>query len=329
METHRTPRGALVVMLALVAYAAPSRAVDLTPRQRAEAADLAAMKALEAGRVEEAAKRFEEAHALDPQHKYVWNAARLWERAGDLRRAYRLHREATRFAADAGQLAKDLEAIGAMEAKLLRAGFVRLLVTVWPASAEVRMDGDTVVQVSGVRVDCVRTGAHRLQVSAPQHKTVDEQIDVPSVVEMRIERALTRIALAKPAGDVGLRDRPVRAAPSRLPGWATVAGGGAALATGVVLWFVASSRLSDLDARADRTLAGPGGVTLRPGLTQQDARDGLDSVSTLRGVAIATGALGLVAGGVGAWLLTRSPEPGRTTLVPSHAGTGLALRVGF
>jgi len=241
-------------------------ALASTPAQQAEAIYERGVAETLARRAERAAGLFEEAYGLDAQHRYAWNAAIVWEQSGSFARAHVWYRHATTVAADAEQRGKDLEAIGRVEGKLARQGFVRVVLAIRPRAAHVTVDDAPVALIGDARIVFLRPGSHRLEASAPGHLPVGDAFEVKAAIELRLERTLVSKAVAvkeKP----GISEKPavepavkpvvvVRKEPGPEPagGWkrrvAYAAGGGAlvAITVGGVLMGSGAAATKDADA---------------------------------------------------------------------------------
>ncbi len=111
------------------------------------------------------------------------------------------------------------------------------------------------------------------------------------------------------------------AAPTNVTAWSTI-GGGVVLA-GVGGWLLVSAAgiISDLEPKLR-----PGAGGTIDGISYDDATAEQSRANVRQGTGIALIAAGVVAGGVGAWMLLDSPKR-RVTLVPT--GRGGLLRVSF
>jgi len=191
-ETGHAGRRLLALCVVAGALLAAPAASGITPAERADAMAKGAMAEFDAGQFARAGAIFEEAFLLHPLHKYAWNAARLYERTGDLVRAHRLYRQAVPVAPDAGTRAKDAAAIGKLDAELLRRGFVRILITVIPSEAEVALGGEPLPLVAGGRLAWRKPGLYLLEARSPGFAPHRAEVVVGHVAEVRVDAALGR-----------------------------------------------------------------------------------------------------------------------------------------
>jgi tetratricopeptide (TPR) repeat protein len=109
--------------------------------------------------------------------------------------------------------------------------------------------------------------------------------------------------------------------PVRWPGWALVGTGGALAVTGLALYLGAASDNKKL--QADMTATNATGLIV--GLTHEEAAKRGDAINTRMGVAAGIAGAGLVAAGVGTWLLLRTPARAAVVL-PQPGGAVLVWR---
>ena len=123
--------------------------------------------------------------------------------------------------------------------------------------------------------------------------------------------------MVPPAG--GLRAQ--ASEPAKWPGWTLVGVGGAVAVTGIVLYALASSDLSQF--KTDLAVTNQAGLI--SGLTHEEAATRASSINARIGVAAGLTGAGLAAAGVGAWLLVRTPVRD-VTVAPQMGGATLVWR---
>lgn len=170
-----------------------------------------------------------------------------------------------------------------------RAGGPRtvLVVHATPPGALIEVDGRTIGATSVQYV--VRPGAHRLRVDRDGYRAEERQVSVAPGATATVD-----IALSPEVSTVPREPHPGRG--RRIAGWALIGGGAAAVASGVVLVAVDRPELEESERRLEhRSSVGPG---------------------------LAVGAAGLVAAGVGTWLILTSNDSPRplVSIAPMQEG---------
>lgn len=329
--------GMTALLLAGAALAQPSEADKVT----ATALFKEGRALLEARRFPEACAKLEESQRLDPGGGTLLNLAICHEQEGKTATAWSEMTEALGVArrdgrAERVKLAE--EHIAALEARLSR-----LRIVVPPASLvpelEVKRDGVVVrpgAWATGIPVD---PGEHVVTASAPGHLPWSSRVPVTEKNTVTVEIPRLAASAAKPPlPPPGATAAPAAAASSAPPpsppspppedpraqarsrtGYVMVITGAAALAFGTGYALTAMSRRDE----SDRLCVGgctPDGVTAN------------DSAKKAADTATAFFAVGLVAAGLGAYLVLTPPAAPQTArLVPtaSPKGGSLALDVRF
>jgi tetratricopeptide (TPR) repeat protein len=217
----------LVVAAAPVARAAdevPLGALDVPASDAALARYRIGISLYTADRFEEAAREFEVCAAMVPASaKLPYNAARSWERAGDVEAAIRNYRRYLEISPAAPDRAEVEGVLAALEARRTP-GAATLVVDSTPIGADVFVDGAP--EAAGRTPLRARTepGRHSLRVELPGHVTVAREVDAAARAETRVDFVLAPVAAPAPA------------AAWRTPvGWTAV--GLAAASAGAAAWL--------------------------------------------------------------------------------------------
>ena len=248
--------------LALALSSAPARAGETDTR----AAELVkrAVELYRAGTNLEAAQLFLEAFELSHRPAQLRNAAKAFEGAGRIEEALVLW-ERYRGLAGVGR-----DELAEAEARI-------------EAIREKRKNAEALVAVGAAQA---AAEAARLEAEKARAEAVEARAEA---ARANAGAANASLAASAPASSGRSRVWPV----------VTTAGGGALIATGVVLWLVQSSQLSDLDAHlADEE----GGRII--GITPAEAERQLSTINSERVAAGVLAVVGVVAAGGGAaWLI--------------------------
>ena len=265
-------------------------APDLRAAEPGQATAVALVKEgkrrFEQGEFAIAATLFLEAYGVDKRATHLFNAARAHEKAGKAREAIELFR---RYVAEAD------DPVGLIEAKALIAALEAEIAKAEP----VRPDQGPKAILKPMP-EPVPTGAARP--TPPPPKAVEPKSR---------SGAAPVTVLAKPAL---LPERPVA-------GWVALGSGAACLVASGVVFVLAASTKSDLDARL--ATDGAGRIT---GISYDDAQARHDRIGTQRLVAGVLGGAGVVAAGAGAWLLWLRKPGAVANLVPTAGGLGVMVR---
>jgi len=267
-RTHAT---CIRASLLLGTFVLITRSVQgITPLQQAEVHHKTAVEEVERGRFQRGEERFEQAFTFDPQHRFAWNAAMMHERVGSLDRAHLMYRHAARVATEAAQRAKDVAAIGLIEASLKRKGLVRVVTRTRPSTASVQIDGPSVEPVGDVRIRFAAPGAYSIEVVAAGFESHSVRLEVHPAVEHPVEIDLVPervppVAAAQPTPTAAAKDDPDVPPPQPPAGtWkragaiASGALGTVALAVGGTLMYVGRDETHDANQRYANDTGNPG-----------------------------------------------------------------------
>jgi len=311
--------------LALLGSTIPARAHAAPPPQPPTAAQEAeaerfaqqAKAAADKGDVKSAIDLFERAYLATPNWRLAWNIAKLREASGDLLGARRWLVKARAHAGDPRQASKTLEELGALDAKLVRQGYVHVAVRVRPPEAVVLIDGDPIEVDGGSAEAWIKAGRHRLQITAPGHLAIDEVVEAKAGTELRLDKLLAHVPLQqpepkaepkvapkpdprlvpkpgpKPAAKALPQPNPL---PARWPGW--VVTGAGAVAVGVGTWL-ALDGVSKAQAAIDMPSATAAHKAAR--------EDAYHSAGSRHAAGLVTAGVGVVAVGAGLWLVLSTP----------------------
>jgi tetratricopeptide (TPR) repeat protein len=224
-------RGVVVVEVALIAVApaaaadpAPIGDLDVPASDAALARYRLGISLYTEGRFAEAAREFEVCAGMLPASaKLPYNAARSWERAGDVERAVRQYRRYLEVAPQAADRAEVEGAIAALEAQRAPAA-ATLVVDSTPVGADVFVDGAPEAAGQTPLRAPVPPGTHAVRVELPGYVTTARELTAAAGAEARAAFALERDAPPPPG--------PTWRRPA---GWAAV--GTAAAAVGVATWL--------------------------------------------------------------------------------------------
>jgi len=200
---------------------------------------------------EEALDSFRGAFELDPQPKYLFNAARTLEvlgRSGEAFAAYEEYLERARSDEDRRAASEALVGICTAVAR----GRVRVPAGI--ATGELLVDGE-VWPVGGPVVLCLAPGSHRLELRGLGETARLAEVEVEAGEEHEPRFVVSETSTPGPAGE-GARPRATAAPQDSTvlrggtvnPGWFTLGGAAAAAVTGGVLYYLAFDRFQEADA---------------------------------------------------------------------------------
>ncbi len=178
---------AFVVAVMTAGIPAPARAQSPASSSAPTAADRQAaakdfaegQRAFTLGDYPRAAGAFERAYAKSPHHSSLWNAARSWQRAGEIARAANLY---ARYLREAPPNAPDRNSASSA-LKKLTLKLARLDLHAGPGLSDLRVDGDTVDHPSVY----VTPGTHLVEAMAGDHKVKQTQkVDAGAVVSVAL-----------------------------------------------------------------------------------------------------------------------------------------------
>jgi hypothetical protein len=262
------------------------------------------------GRLLEAANLYLEAYELHPVPVLLFNAARMYQRAGrpiEARDAYRrylaIEKDTDGLAEARARLAETLDAIPG-----------RLLLEVSPPGAEVTVDGEAVA-TGGVLT--LSRGVHLVKMSRKGYYILERTVTIEPDALTRVELALTPLpSKADPLPTVLLKPKPARHGSVSAWSWVAMGLGAASIGCGAAMTVLAASD------RARVTGAARNGSGLVVGVSRSTAL-ALERSADRKGWA----SLGLYAGG-GALVFTgvvTAIVSGTRHVAAGDAATGFAI----
>lgn len=277
-----------LALIAIVHFAAPAAATS-ADEKHAVALSKAAKHEFAAGRYEQAARHFMDAYAKVPEPTLVYNAARAYQKGGKPSEALPLFRLYLSIASpsDPGR-AEAQTHISAIEATL-RAQDAK--------DAKERAELERKAREAGKPVP----------VAPPKPVAVKPSVVTPT----------GRAVVHRP--DLFERLQPGNWTGRQKTGVAIMAGGGALFITGVIM-HVMQTDLEAIDSRTESTSSTVAGKKTYPGVTQKEAESALDSHNASAVTANVLITVGVIAGGIGTWLLV-APESS-TALAPAVTRDG-------
>jgi hypothetical protein len=319
---RRAPSFAVAVLVGLVV--APMRA-SAQPSSSAEpsAADLEAARGLfaealsdeKAGRFSEALRKFEEVRAVRDTPAVEYRIGACEEGLRALARAYIAYRQATRLGGSDPAVADVVVAARArVDSLTMNVGQLELrLPAPAPPDLEVRVDGELVPVASLVEPLVLEPGRHDVTARFGARATVHDDVVLPEGGQVALTLAEPTVPAPPPPPPI-----PSRPAPARTAAIATLAGAGVLEAAAIVLALVREAEISKLNRTCPQGSCPPG--------SDRNDLEATRSRALAEGpVAIALGAAGLVAGGIGVYLAVApgpAPPSGACAL-PLVAGAGL------
>lgn len=317
-------------LLALVAFAAPAAAQ--APPSDADVAFKKGRDLLKAGKYAEACVEFEKSEALDPQLGTRFNIAQCDEKTGKLAAALELYRELAAKDPNAQRKQVSADALAALDKRVPR---VQLQIDPAPAGLVVKLGDHPAACTAGRCEARVDRGHYTALATAPGFKdataTVDLDADGTSVI---VKLALVPGPAPQPAvtppppvapaithpmtHDAALPP-PSEPTHSHRKTYAVVAlaGGGAAVITGLVFGSLAQGNWNDAKSACGGGTSCPDSASLAKANSLRDSANSKATIST--GLFIAGGAL--AAAGAVLWLTA----PSESAISVAPAGTGVAL----
>ncbi len=292
----------LAVAAALALLLAGPAHADTKAEKEAVAIAAQAKNAHAAGHYSDAARLFMDAYARVPEPTLVYNAARSYQKAGKLQESLPLFRLYLSIAA-----AKD--DAGRAEARRHIAGIEAAL-----------------------RARKAREAAER---AALERKAREAGKPPPQPVPKPKPAPVVTPPMAAPNTPTGRKvvhrpdlfqrlSKPSQWSPRQRTGAIIAGTGGAFVLIGLIIHAV-DTDLDDIDARAEADHVKSGGNTFYPNITQREVDDALSSHNTGAVTANLMIVGGLVAGGVGTWMLLSDDK--RVSLAPAPRRDGGMLIV--
>ena len=329
-------RLSLALMVIALAVAAPAFGIDKAKAALTMAGQAA--KAYERGDYARAAELYLQAYDTDHNPAYIYGVARAEHVGGQFDKALQHYDQfAASEGADAERAAKARAYAAAIragkaEAKVQEADnaartgetklAAQLYLDAWrqaPERVELLFKAAVAEQMAGDLASAEKHfQAYLLKAPAGSGDS--------NTAKARLEAIQRQLHPGTPAGPGSATLKPaavVAAAPTETHGhgaaYALLAGGGAALVGGAVLYALTRSDINEFDKTNQKDASGK--VT---GTYYDDAAAKAGSINTRVGMAAAFGGVGLLAAGAGVWLLVRAPD--QVTLVPGTSGAVLAWR---
>ncbi len=287
---------ALVVAAVLAAMIGGVPSARAAPPGDPTAVATEALELYRAGKLEEAAERFETAFQLSGHPTQLRNAAKAWEQAGRLDRALERWGQ---YRALPG-LSRDEVAEAEAHPGRRRAGGAP------PPPPRGLIREREKAEAAMRAAEAARAAAEAATRDAARARAEAERARADAVR----------------AAEVATADEP-EASGSSIAAWVTGASGAAVLVGGAVLWSVQAGRLS----RLDDALATTDGRGLIVGIGPTEAQDEIDAINGQRaisGVLIAAGATALVGGVVLALWPSDAPE---VSVAPTPDGAAAHWRL--
>ncbi len=154
----------------------------------------------------------------------------------------------------------------------------------------------------------VNPGTHKVTAEAPGHPAFEQSFTLVEGEAKKLEIDMTTAAPPPPPDGDAARPAEAPLEPrSPIPAMVLVGGGVAAIAGGVVLFLVASGKDSDIDDRcggADRLAC--------PAAQKDEIESDVSSVKLFQGLSFGIGGAGVIAAGIGAFLLITAPTAPET-----------------
>lgn len=168
----------------------------------------------------------------------------------------------------------------------------------WPADTRVTVDGGIVPANPGPRGVEVDPGAHVIGAMSPKTGPAESSVTVAAGGEVTVNLLPPNAQVRPPAPpSEGSTPHEDSGSPTKTAGIITLAAGGVLFLSGVVMLLVREGKVSDIET------ACPNGVC--PTATRANVESARDSAATLGPLGIGFMAVGLVAGGVGTYLVLR------------------------
>ena len=192
----------LVTLVAPLAYAGrpppppPAPVVVGPPPSDADIIGESAKRTAEAGDIKKAIELYRRAFSMTGESRFAWNLARLYELSDTLPEAHRWYVVARKTAVNVEKRAKTSEAIGLVEAKLLRGGFARLEVSPQPQDATVTVADVVLDAEDGRAVRWLAAGNYAVQVSAVGHVAQQTYVQLAASEDKKLRIALQPVVAA-------------------------------------------------------------------------------------------------------------------------------------
>jgi hypothetical protein len=280
------------------------------------------------GKIEEACRKFEASQELDSALGTMLHLGDCYERAGRTGSAWALFREARSLAGATGQSERERVATERVNALEPRLSYV--VIDVAPqAGLVLRLNGTVIPRASFGAPLPVDPGEQRVEATAPGARSYRVRVLVPtgpSKVTFRVPRLEpARTKAREPVTAVAPAEDPAmaRGRAQRVGGYVALGVGGAALAAGGVLAFLAKEKNDD--AKSECGEQGEDACSAEGVHWRHQAR-GLASTATV------TGIVGGVLAASGVALVLTAPNPSREVVLGPSVGTrsgGLEVRGSF
>ena len=332
MTTDRLLFGALLVVALLAST--PSVAFAQTPEELKQARELfqEAYKDEQEKRFEQALEKFRrvaKVRETAPVRYRIASVLESLERLREARDAFRALAASKPTLPAAEHEVADSAAARAVEIDKRIGHVIVKLDSSWPADTRVTVDGGIVPGNPGPRGVEVDPGSHVIGAMSPKTGPAETTVTVASGGEVTVN-------LLPPGGGTnptpplggGTNSAPPPGGDSSQPsdsgsttktaGFVTLAAGGALFATGVVMLAVREGKISDIESACPNDVC--------PTATRVDVESARDGAETLGPLGVGFMIVGLVAGGVGTYLVLR--PSGASSAPPPSPTSALRIRVG-
>ncbi|MBM4344761.1 MAG: hypothetical protein FJ100_15450 [Deltaproteobacteria bacterium] len=291
------------------------------PSDEAEVLADRARKLAESREFGRAAALFRQAFSLNADSRYAWNAARVLEFDGDFAEAHLWYVRAHATAPTVDKRAKVTEALGAVEAKLLRGDLARIVISVAAPDARVGIDAVDIPRWDHDHVRWLNHGAHIVVVEAPGHHTETVTVAVAARVAQRLSPTLRPLHTQATEGAAGTVTEIPRATGGDVPALPIGLAALGAVGLGLGGYWMSSGA-------ADKTTAN--GMPIG-GQADIDAyRKAAASANGTWQRGAATVGVGAVAASVAAWLWWRLPaRNAQVAPMLNDDAAGLTFSVGY
>jgi hypothetical protein len=283
-----------------------------------------ALRDEEAQRYQDALRKFQAVREVRDTSSIEYRIGTCYEGLGQAAAAYTAYRRAT----SVGQYdAQGSDVVGAAQVRLdaLAKHVARLTLALpehAPADAEVRVDDTPVARAALSEPIAVEPGTHVVTATATGATPFRSEIVLPEGAPVSLS-----ISLEPPPGPIAAPviaapEATVAEGPGTTPGWIAAAGGGALLATSVVLFFVRQSDISKLNRDCPNAVCPPGAN--RGDLESTRSRALVEGPA-----AIVLGIAGVATTGLGAYFVLTArggPSPSRATV--THIAPLIGWRTG-
>ncbi|WP_394831064.1 PEGA domain-containing protein [Pendulispora rubella] len=292
------------------------------------------------GNVHDACIKFGQSQKLEPATGTLLNLASCHEKEGKTASAWAEFNEAIAGTVRAGQ--KDREAYARSHAVALEKQLRRMVVEVPqpPPGTEVQLDGESLGSVALGAAIPVDPGEHEITVSAPKKKTWSQKVKfepgpgntrVP-VPPLEDPNAATQPANVFPKGEESTPS-PAQSNTRSTVGYVVGGAGILALGTGIFFGLRAKSYGDKADREQNKALDyNAEGRRTNAEIQHDAAMDDHDKAKTSQTIALVAGATGMVAIGVGVYLVVTGKERKESTarvtplLSPNTAGASASFQ---